>query len=114
MNRPYSRCPPSLHALRTDGIEVMSRDFSGGKHVINFSNTRNRGRVCFFSSTENEQLFTLKTTVGKLWVEVIIYTFLDTVATVDVLAASSNDIDFVETQTVHFACLLTRRFVFRE
>ena len=61
MNRPYSRYPPSLHALRTDGIEVMSRGFSGGKHVINFSNTRNRGRICFFSTTENEQLFTLKT-----------------------------------------------------
>ena len=68
----------------------MSSGFSGGKHVINFSNTRNRGRVCFFSTTENEQ--------GKLWVEAIIFTFLDTVATADDLAARSNDVNFVETQ----------------
>ena len=45
---------------------------------------------------------------GKLWleallVEVIIFTFLDTVATVDVLTASNNDVNFVETQSVHFA-----------
>ena len=47
--------------LRTDGIKAMSRGFSGGKQVINFSNTRNRGRVCLFLTTENEQLFILKT-----------------------------------------------------
>ena len=35
--------------------------------------------------------------------EMIIFTFLDTGATVDVLTASNNDINFVETQTVHFA-----------
>ena len=29
--------------LRTDGIKAMSRGFSGGKQVINFSNARNRG-----------------------------------------------------------------------
>ena len=39
----------------------MSRGFSGGKQVINFSNTRNSGRVCLFLTTENEQLFILKT-----------------------------------------------------
>ena len=31
------------------------------------------------------------------------FTLLDAIATVDVLAASSNDVNFVETQTVHFA-----------
>ena len=40
--------------------------------------------------------------------------FLDAVATVDVLTASNNDVNFVETQTVHFAWLLSRRFVLRE
>ena len=39
----------------------MSRGFSGGKQVINSSNTRNSGRVCLFLTTENEQLFILKT-----------------------------------------------------
>ena len=40
---------------------------------------------------------------GKLWLRVIIFTYLDAVATVDVLTASNNDVNFVETQTVHFA-----------
>ena len=40
--------------------------------------------------------------------------FLDAVATVDVLTASNNDVNFVETQTVHFELLLSRRFVLGE
>ena len=51
--------------LRTNGIKAMSRGFSGGKQVINFSNTRNRGRVCLFLTTENEQLFLLKTIIAN-------------------------------------------------
>ena len=31
------------------------------------------------------------------------YFFLDVVATVDVLTASNNDVNFVETRAVHFA-----------
>ena len=65
--------------------------------MINFSNTRYRSRVCLFLTTENEQLFIIKTMIGKLWVEVIIFTLLDAIATVDVLAASSNDVNFFET-----------------
>ena len=40
--------------LRTDGIKAMSRGFSGGKQVINFSNRRNRGRGTYgrFSPTK--------------------------------------------------------------
>ena len=30
-------------------------------------------------------------------------TFFDAVATIDFLTASNNDVNFVETQTVHFA-----------
>ena len=58
--------------LRTDGIKAMSRGFSGGKQVINFSNARHRGWTTFYIKDDN----------GKLWVEVIIFTFLDAVATV--------------------------------
>ena len=47
--------------LRTDGIKAMSCDFSGDKQVIILSSARNRGRVCLFLTTENEQLFILKT-----------------------------------------------------
>ena len=37
----------------------------------------------------------------KLWVEAIIETFFNAMTTVDVLTASNN-VNFVETQTVHF------------
>ena len=40
---------------------------------------------------------------GKLWVQVIIITFLYAVLTVGVLTASNNDMKLVETRTVHFA-----------
>ena len=41
---------------------------------------------------------------GKLWVEMIIVTVLDIIATVNVLTASYNDVKPVETRTVpHFA-----------
>ena len=43
--------------LRTDGIKAMSRGILGGKQVIRFTNTWNRGRTnC---STQINQLFTL-------------------------------------------------------
>ena len=85
--------------LRTDGIKALSCGFSGGKKVINFSNKRNRGRVClllttFYIKDDNDNF---------IWVEVTFVTFFDAVATIDVLTASNNDVNFVETQTVHFA-----------
>ena len=43
--------------------------------------------------------FSIKDDNGKLWVEVIIFTFLDVAAAVDVLTASINDVNFFETQT---------------
>ena len=39
------------------------------------------------------EFFYLKDNNGKLWVKVIIVTFLDAVATVDVLTASYNDVN---------------------
>ena len=47
--------------------------------------------------------FYIKDDNGKLCLRVTIFTCLDAVATVDVLTASNNDVNFVETQTVHFA-----------
>ena len=84
--------------LRTDGIKkAMSRGFSGGKQVIKSANNRNRSRVCLFWKTKNEELFYIKDDNGKLWVEVIIVTFLDAIATVDVLTpASKNDVKHIE------------------
>ena len=71
--------------------------------MINFSNRRNRGRVCLFLTTENGQLFYIKDDNDNFWVEVIIVTFFNAVPTLDDLTASNNDVNFVETQTVHFA-----------
>ena len=36
---------------KIDGIKAMSRGISGGKQVIKFVNTSNRGRVCLFYLT---------------------------------------------------------------
>ena len=36
---------------KIDGIKAMSRGISGGKQVIKFVNTSNRGRVCLFYQT---------------------------------------------------------------
>ena len=49
----------------------MSRGFSGGK----IADARNRGRVCLFWTTENED------DNGSLWVKVTIVSSLDAVAT---------------------------------
>ena len=45
----------------------------------------------------------MKCAIGKLWVEVTIFTFLDAVATVEVITTSNNEVNFVETQTAHSA-----------
>ena len=42
--------------LWTDEIKGMSRGFSGAKQVLNFSSTRNRGRVSLILTTETERL----------------------------------------------------------
>ena len=77
---------------------MVSKPGGGGETVIKFANTRNRERA------EKERLLHLKDGNGRLWVEVIIIYFLDAVATVDVLTAASNDdLNLVETRTVHFA-----------
>ena len=56
----------------------MSRGFSGGKQVIKSANTRNRGQICLFKTTENinTELFILKGDNGKLWVGLIVVIFL--------------------------------------
>ena len=81
----------------------MSRGFSGGRQVINFSYARNRGRVCLFLTTENEQLFILKTIMANYGWKRSFLLFLDAGATVDILTARNTDVYFVETQTVHLA-----------
>ena len=113
-NRSYSRCPPFLHALRTDGIKVLVTWFLRGQTSDKFFQYKISQPSLFILDNRKWTTFYNKDDDGKLWVEAIIFTLLDAIATVDVLAASSNDVNFVETQTVHFAWLLNRRFVLRK
>ena len=85
--------------LRTHRIKAMSRAFSGGKQVVNFSNTRNRGRVCLFLTTGNEQLFLLKTIIANYGVEVIIFSFFGCSSDRRCPQGINNDVNFFETQT---------------
>ena len=80
----------------------MQRGFSGGKQVIKSANTRNRGQICLFKTTENTELFILKGDNGKLIMGGIdrCY-FFDAVATVDVFTESKT----CRNSTVHFARL---------
>ena len=48
---------------------------------------------CLLSTTEKKEGFII-----KLWLEVIIVTSLDAVATVDILTANNNDVNLVETR----------------
>jgi len=65
----------------------MSRGFSGGKQVIQFANARNRGRVCLFLRTENEELFILRQIIGGND-----HCYFSLLATVDVLTANYNNV----------------------
>ena len=38
--------------VRIDGKKAMSCGISGGKQVLKFASTSNRGKVCFFDQTE--------------------------------------------------------------
>ena len=103
--RPYSRYPLSIHALK---------DWWDKSKVTWFLRGPKSEKICQFKKLQfslfilgNRKCWTfhLKDGNGKLWVEVIIVTFLDVLATVDVLTARNNDVKLAETRTVHFARL---------
>ena len=48
------------------------------------------------------------------WKCMIIVSLFNSVATVGVLTANNNEVNFIETQTVHFTWLLNRCFVLRD
>ena len=91
-NRPYSRYPPSLHALEA---------FWGKSNVTWFLREQTSDKSCQckkswtrLSILDNRKWTTiyLKNDNGKLWVSVIIVTVLDAVATVHFLQASNIDV----------------------
>ena len=99
----FTRYPPSLLALKDRLVQWMSRGFSRGKLKLKlkFARARNRGRDCLFYTTENKELFILKTIMENYWwVEVFFITILDAVATKDVITANNTDVNLVETRTV--------------
>lgn len=82
----------------------MSRGFSGGKQLIKFANAKNSGRVCLFQTTENEQLFILKTIMANYGTGVSDHCyFFGLISDVHVPTASNIDVKLEEIRPVHFA-----------
>ena len=54
-NRPYSRYTPSLHALKDWWDNNNVTWFLKGKTSDKATNARDRGRVCFFYISDNEE-----------------------------------------------------------
>ena len=50
--RPYHDTHHFCTRFRIDVVKAMSRGISGGKELIKFADTRNRGRVCLFSQNK--------------------------------------------------------------
>ena len=72
----------------------MSRGFSGGKQVKKLQWKKSRLSL-FILDNSKWRPFLLKDYKVKIWVEVIVVTFLNAVATVDVLMANSYDVFLV-------------------
>ena len=62
----------------------MSRGFSGGKQVKKKSQCKKSRSSLFILDNRKWRTFHLKDDNGKLWLEVIIVTSFDAIATVDV------------------------------
>ena len=80
----------------------MSRGFSGGKQVKKNYQWKKSG-FSLIILNNRKRPFHLRDDNVKIWVEVIIVTFLYAVATVDVLRTNSNDDNLAKTRYVHFA-----------
>ena len=89
----------------------MANGFSGSKQLIKYNQYKKSQSSLFILTTENEQLFTMMANYGWKWSFLV---FLDVEAIVDFLTASNNEVNFVATQTVHCAWLLTHCFLPRE
>ena len=82
----------------------MSRS-RGAKQVITLPIQEIAVQFVYSKQQKMKKTFYFKNDKGKLLVEVIIFTFLDRVATVDVLTASNTDVKVVGTRTAHFEVL---------
>ena len=110
MIRPYSRYPPSLHALKdkrgksnvTWFLRGQTSDkiFQCTKTEVEFVNCRHR---------TNKNFLIWKMIIAKrLWVEIFIFCVFGCSSEHKCPSESNNDVQLVETRTVHFARLLNR------
>ena len=91
----------------------MSCGFTGGKTSDKFFQYKKSQSTLFILGNRKWITFYIKDDNGKLWVEVIIVIiiFFYGIATEDVIVVINNDVNFIETQRIHFAWL--NRSLFR-
>ena len=92
LNRPFSRCPPSLHALKDSWDKSNVTWFFKGQTSENNCQWKKSRLNLFILDNRKWNSFYLKDDNVKTWVEVIIVAFLCAVATVDVFMANGNDV----------------------
>lgn len=101
-NRPYSWYPPSFHTLiKTDRMKATSHGFSGMGQTRKTCQSKKSEPSLFILDYQKWRTFHLEVEWQILWVEVFIVTFLNQYN--HVLTANDNDINHVETWTVHFS-----------
>ena len=104
-NRSYSRYPPSLHALKDWWDKSDVTCFLKGQTADKICQCKKSPSSLFILNNRKWRTFYLKDDNGKLWVKVIIVTFLDAVTTVDVLTASYNDVNLSKlSMTIKSSC----------
>ena len=81
---------------RNDGIKAMSWGFSGGRQEKKSCRWKKSRLSLFIQGNRKLPPFILKDDNVKIWVEVIIVSFLYAVATLDVLMANSNDVNLAK------------------
>lgn len=86
-DRPYSRYSQSLHALK---------DCWKKSNVMWFLRGANKWRNLLIIDNRKWRTFDSKDDSDKLWVEAIIVTSLNAVASKDFLPANNNNVNFVE------------------
>ena len=94
MPQKYRQFNRSLIDLIHDTRHICKRlkDWWDKSDVTCFLRGQTADKICQCKKSSSS-FFYLKDNNGKLWVKVIIVTFLDAVATVDVLTASYNDVN---------------------
>ena len=92
-NRPYSLYPPSFHALKDWWDKSDVTWFLRGQTGDKISRSSCRSSL-FILDNIKWTTFSIKDDNSKLWVEVIIFSFLDAAATLDLLKQATMTLIF--------------------